>query len=763
MTRGRLIRRVVVVALGALAAAATALGLATRAALAPLPGSLDAVVLADAAVQGARLVDRRGEPLNLSFSGWNVHDRAELHAIPAFLREAFVTAEDKRFYEHGGPDWRARAAALVTNVVNLRAVRGASTITEQVVRMIHPRPRTVWSRWVEGFDAARLERRFTKDEILEFYLNQVPYASERRGVAQAARHYFNRDLYTLSRKEMLALAVLVRSPSRFDLRRNADASEGAIVRLAAALVAHGTLTSAESAAMLAAPFALESPRLTVAAPHFVRHVRGEIAARPSLSGVARVTTTLDGRLQGKVQRLLDQRLRRLATREAAHGAVLVADHTTGEVLAWVVGGGGAEEPATYIDTVLTPRQPGSALKPFLYALALDGDWTAAHVIDDAPLAASTSGGLHNYQNYSRRFYGPVTVRDALGNSLNIPALKTLHHVGAERYLATLDALGFGGLTRHPDFYGDGIALGSGPVTLYELVQAYAALANGGVARPLTVLADDPSPRPSRRVFSAEAASLVGNILSDADARALEFGRDSVLAFPVQTAVKTGTSSDFRDAWIVGFDHRYVAGVWIGNLDQRPSEGLTGSTGPALVLRSVFAELARSAPTRPLYLSRKLERVRICVPVPLAAASAGCVEREEWFRPGTAPSSALARGGAGEVLAGERADDTATAAPSPSTPSQRASSSPRLRLRQPTPGLSLAFDPRLPAEAQAFQFELEGLAPGDRVYWQVDGREHVTDDGHLLWPVTRGAHEVSVSVRRDGVEVAALDSVSFAVR
>src|SRR5690606_12849117 len=221
----------------------------------------------------------------------------------------------------------------------------------------------------------------------------------------------------------------------------------------------------------------------------------------------------------------------------------------------------------------------------------------------------------------------------------IPALKTLHHVGVERYLATLDALGFRGLTKHPDFYGDGIALGSGAVTLYELVQAYAALANGGVARPLTVLVDDPIPRPSLRVYSAEAASLIGNILSDADARALEFGRDSVLAFPVQTAVKTGTSSDFRDAWVVGFDHRYVAGVWIGNLDQRPSEGLTGSTGPALVLRSVFAELARGAATRPLYLSRKLERVRVCVPVPLAATDAGCVEREEWFKPGTAPGAA----------------------------------------------------------------------------------------------------------------------------
>src|SRR5690606_29096571 len=203
----------------------------------------------------------------------------------------------------------------------------------------------------------------------------------------------------------------------------------------------------------------------------------------------------------------------------------------------------------------------------------------------------------------------------------IPALKTLHHVGVERYLATLDALGFRGLTKHPDFYGDGIALGSGAGTLCERVQAYAALANGGVARPLTVLVDDPIPRPSLRVYSAEAASLIGNILSDADARALEFGRDSVLAFPTQTAVKTGTSSDFRDAWAVGFNHRYVAGVWIGDLDQRPTDGVSGSTGPALALRAVFAELARDRPGRALFVSPRLARRSVYVPRPGTAGDA----------------------------------------------------------------------------------------------------------------------------------------------
>ena len=687
----------------------------------------------DTAWRGMQVVDRRGEPLNAAFTnGWNLNDAVPLHEIPPFLRTAFVTAEDKRFFEHRGPDWRARLSAVWTNLKSGRAVRGASTISEQVVRMLHPRPRAVWSRWLEGFEARELERRFTKNEILEFYLNQVPYASNRRGVRQAASYYFDRDLATLSKKEMLALAVLVRAPTRFDLKRDAKASEGAMGRLAAALVERGELEGEERDAVLAEPLALDAPHLAVAAPHFVEHARADSLAKAA--GDAKLATTLDARLQAKIQRMLDERMTFLAPRRVANGAVLVVDHSTGEVLAWVVAGGGDEEgPKSYIDAVTTPRQPGSALKPFLYALAIDNGWTAAQVIDDAPLSESTSGGLHDYQNYSRRFYGEVTLRDALGNSLNIPALKTLQHVGAEPYLRTLASLGFEGLTNHPDFYGDGIALGSGAVTLLELVQAYAALANGGVFRPVTTRFDGATSGSARRVYSAEAASLVANILSDADARALEFGRDSVLTFPVQTAVKTGTSSDFRDAWAVGFNYRYTVGAWMGNLDETPTDGVTGSTGPALLLRGVFAELTRDAATRPLYLNPKLVRAVVCVPMPLREPAGECLSRDEWFVAGTEAAA----------FASAPADT--------------------IRLRRPTPGLQLAYDPRLPAGAQVFEFALEGATAADRVHWLVDGRDVGKSGATYRWNVTRGDHRVAAAVWRSGELVARVDETLFHVK
>jgi penicillin-binding protein 1C len=726
------------------AGAATGIALRTIGELQPLPATLRVTgaesVAADGdapdtSSRGIQLLDRRGEPLNTTFTSvWNLHAIVALHEIPDFLRAAFVTAEDKRFYEHHGPDWSARASAVVLNTRNGRAIRGASTISEQVVRLLHPRPRSVWSRWLEGWEARDLERRFTKDEILEFYLNQVPYASNRRGVQQAASYYFARDLSTLNRKEMLALAVLVRAPTRFDLLRDPSASEGAIERLADALVEGGVLALTERDSVLAAPLVLEAPRLAVTAPHFMQHAKADLLASGA-TVTPRVTTTLDARLQLTVQRLLDERMRHLRPQQVGNGAVLAVDHTTGEVLAWVVAGGGdADGPVSYIDAVTTPRQPGSALKPFLYALALDRGWTAAETIVDEPLVESTSGGLHSYQNYSRRFYGPVALRDALGNSLNIPALKTLQYVGAERYLATLRDLGFDGLTNHPDFYGDGIALGSGAVTLLELVQAYAALANGGVYRPLTTLADDRGAPAARRVYSAEAASLVANILSDPDARALEFGRDSVLSFPVQTAVKTGTSSDYHDAWAVGFDYRYTVGVWMGNLDRTPSDGVTGSTGPALVLRSVFAELTRSADTRPLVLSPRLARRSVCVPMPLRRDADECLRRDEWFMPGTEPAD------------GARAVVTVP-----------------IRFSRPTPGLQLAYDPRLPNEAQQFEFALQGVQPTDLVVWEVDGRNAGAAAATYRWPVAKGEHRVAATVWRGEAVLADLRAVEFIVK
>ena len=741
--------RIAGLALVALLATGGALLIATLQGLRPLPATLDLAGTTDAP---ARYVDRNGVPLNMSYSsGWNVHDTLELPEIPPFLREAFIHAEDKRFATHGGPDWLARSAALATNVRHAGAIRGASTISEQVVRMLHPRPRTIWTRWLEGFEAAALERRFSKDEILAFYLNQVPYAANRRGVRQAAELYFARDLATLSDRETLALAVLVRSPSRLDLHRDPAASRAAIGRLADLMLERGALDPERHRAILAGDVEIRESALAVASPHFLGFARERAAGQP---GQDRIVTTLDSALQARVQGLIDTRLAALADQGVGQGAVLVADNATGEVLAWAVGGGGdAAGPEFFIDPVTAPRQPGSALKPMLYALALQRGASLADVILDAPLSEDVGDGLHRYRNYSERYYGEVTLREALANSLNIPALKLLHGIGASDYLRFLESLGFTTLAAHPDIYGDGLALGNGEVTLFELVQAYAVLANRGRSVPLTVLRDDPATPPTRTLVSPETASLIADALSDPDARAAEFGQDSVLNLPVQTAVKTGTSSDYRDAWAVGFDSRFTVGIWMGNLTQSPTEGVTGSIGPALLLRSVFAELNRDGATAPLYLSPRLTSRALCLPSPRITPGT-CLDRSEWFDPAHDIVLASAANESNESPNPAGAPPSTTVAAGPTSP---------IRFRQPTHGLELALDPRLPAESQAFRFLLDGVDTADTVAWTIDGTTDSRPGPGLIWPVTRGTHRVAAEITRDGTLIASVAAVDFVVR
>lgn len=682
-----------------------------------------------AASYGTHVTDRYGQPLAVTYqTDWNTTDSVLLHDIPPLLRAAFVVSEDKRFYDHAGVDWRARGSALLQNIRAGGTVRGASTLTEQVVRLLHPRPRTLWSKWVEGFDALRLEQQTTKAKLLEFYLNQVPYAAHRRGVVQAARYYFNRDLGTLTPKEMLALAVLVRAPSGYDLYKDPHKIDAAIDRLAAKLQAQGDLSAQDRAAIVGQVFALEKPQLPVDASHFISFLR-----RQSDTGMQ---STLDAVLQAQVQRIVDDRVAALAGKNLHNAAAVVADIETGDVLAWVVAGAGRDDtPAGKIDAVTVARQPGSALKPFLYAAALDKGWTAATLIEDAPFAEAIGTGLHRFHNYSRVFYGYITLREALGNSLNIPALKTIRYVGVQDYLHKLHQLGFESLARGADIYDEGLALGNGEVTLLELVTGYAALANGGVYRALRFDMTGDADISTRRVYSDAAASLIGNILSDPHARALEFGNNSVLNMPQQTAAKTGTSTDYRDAWAVGYNDQYVVGIWMGNLDQKPTDGVTGGTGPALALRSIFAELNKNRVPRALRISPALSMRDICVPD--AHDLSRCYNRSEWFMPGHIP-----------------ANDIATVAKPKG-----------FEIVKPTEGLQMAIDPRMPMDHQKITFTLSGLQAGQRVEWVLNGESLGAPMAkpEYLWPLHRGRHTLAVKVYEGDAEIYRSADIQYLVK
>ncbi|MCH2038146.1 MAG: transglycosylase domain-containing protein [Rickettsiales bacterium] len=683
-----------------------------------------------------QFTDRYHQPLNITYQNrWNRHDTVTLHEVPMFLKHAFIVSEDKRFYDHSGVDWLARGSALVSNVKAMRAVRGASTITEQVVRMINPRPRTVWSRWLEGYEANALEDQFNKDAILEFYLNQIPYAANRRGIVQAARYYFNRDLDTLSHKEMLALVVLVRAPSRLDLWKNTALIESSITRLATTLVEHNYLTPAEKALLVVQDFQLEPPKLGVHAPEFINYLKQQ--QTQSSGSTIRQHTTLDGYLQRIVQNMLDQRMGQLASYNVHNGAVLVVDHTSGDILVWAVAGKHTtDHPGKYIDAVTTPRQPGSAMKPLLYAYALEKGWSAATVIEDVPLMQSVGHGLHHYQNFSRMFYGDMTLRQALANSLNIPALKTLNYVGTDDYVQFLHDHGFKTITKHPDYYGDGIALGNAEVTLYELVQSYAALANSGRFQPLRATFDDILHSQTRPMVSPQVASLIGHILSDSNARSAEFGTNSSLNIPIQTAVKTGTSSDYRDSWVVGYNYHYTVGIWMGNMDQNPTDGLTGAKGPALLLRAIFAELVKYQDTRPLRLDKQLIQHEVCLDSKrLKTGNRNCPSYAEWFVEGTQPPYDQ------EVKTKKQ----------------------RIKLIQPVQGLHLAMNPRVAPNAQAFEFLIHGVDDKETVRWNINGDHIETNGGRYVWAMHKGTHKMKATIYQQDGTIVVLNEVRFHVK
>ena len=721
----------------AVAACGGWLYVASRDDLLPLPADL---APRGYAVARPQYLDRNGIPLSLTYDNpLNIGDWRPLHEIPELLRLAFVAAEDRRFFRHRGGDWLARAHAVVQNARSMGVVRGASTITEQVVRIIHPRPRTLWARWLEGIEAGMLERRFGKAEILEFYLNQVPYGRQRRGVLQAARLYYNRDLDTLTTAEMLALAAAVRAPSRLEPTGNKEELRRAIRRLARYMAAAGQVPDPGVDGLTGQAGGGQDFRLPVDASHFLRRL-AQIDGRGAAAGGSAngsVRTTLDAVLQGEIQQILDHGLAEVRGSEALDGAVLVVNHQTDEILAWVNGSGlSGELPGSWIDAVMTPRQPGSTLKPFLYGMALEMGWTASTIIDDSPLARPVGSGIHPFRNYSRRCYGPLRLREALGNSLNIPAIRTVQAVGVEAFLSRLHSLGFISLTRAASHYGEGLALGNGEVSLFELVRAYAVLGRMGLARPLRCTLDGAGIGgfPAARVYSPEAASLIGDILSDPQARRLEFGAGNILRMPVQTAVKTGTSNDHRDAWAVGYNHRYTVGVWMGNLDRRPTDGVTGTTGPGMVLRSVFSRLNRFEETAPLYLSPGLVTVSICRETGQRAV-AGCPVVRERYLPGTGPGKGCGLHGDFRVRA---AGGDGGNAP--------------FRLVRPTLNLQMAMDPRIPDDIEAYPLRVAGNGVVEGIEWLVDGSVvGISGRGvrHFMWQLVRGDHRVQARIRQSG--------------
>lgn len=755
-------------------AAALALGAWLR--CGPLPSGL----LDPAAHTSAEVVDRAGRRLSErpSERGGRVRWLAADH-LPAHLVAATLAAEDRRFFSHPGIDPLALVRAAGHDIAARRLVEGGSTLTEQLVKQLSARRRTVSGKLAEMLWALRLEHRLSKREILAMYLNLAPYGNQYVGAAAAARGYFGTDPENLTVAQSAFLAGLPQRPSAFDPYRRFAAASRRQHLVLARLEAGGALTHAEAASAGRERLRIVREERDAIAPHFVLRVLAPFGDKPP----RRIETTLDAGLQDDVRGILAAQEAGLRLHGARHVAVAVLDNRTSEWLAWEGSGGyfGGEDGDT-IDGVVSPRQPGSALKPFTYALAFENGLTPADPLPDIPSHFPTAvpGVLYSPRNYDGASRGPLRARAALAGSVNVPAVWALARVGVPDLLRLLRRAGFSTLDKNSDYYGYGLTMGDAEVRLDELVAAYSTFANGGLYRaPRTVrriVGSDGRTREAdgsraQRLLSPRAAFWIADILADNRARAFVFGSGGQLDFPFPVAVKTGTSQSYRDNWTVGFTRDVTVGVWVGNFDRRELANSSGVTGAAPIFHAVMMAAEKRLTGRlpgesdppAADAPEGLSPVTICA-LSGERATRDCptVVTESLPVGRTPPACRWHRRSGGRVVvdwpaqyrgwAREHGESLAAARPSPPSPAGSDPDS-SLRILNPPAGAIYLRDATLRGAFQTLPFK--ALAPGEtrRLSWSVDGRDvgFSPSDGAFDWPLERGEHRIAVRDESGGAD------------
>lgn len=515
--------------------------------------------------------------------------------LPQHVINAVISAEDKRFFAHHGVDVLAVGRAVFQNLRGQRVVSGASTITQQVIKLRFSYPRTVWGKIREMLMAIRLERTLSKQEILTQYLNRVEFSNLAFGIEAAAQLYFRKPAQHLSLAESVFLAGIIQAPSRMNPYRNFERALQRQRQLLERMTRNKLITEPEVRMAQRERILITPKTANFKAPHFC-----EMLLTGKTIGLHKenvIQTTLDSYLQERIEAILAARLSELANYHVTNAAVLVLDNRNGDILAYVGSRDFFDETIQgQVDGVRALRQPGSALKPFTYQLALERSYTPATLIPDIKdYPAAPRSFLP--ENYDRQFHGPVRLRQALACSYNIPAVRVLENIGIDVLYDRLHAFGFDSLREVPSFYGPGLTLGNGEVTLLELTRAFAILARRGQAFHEQYLFESNSQKTEQNVtlpqlFAPQAIYLLTHILADRQAAVPAFGEDSPLKLPFLTAVKTGTSKDYRDNWTIGYTSEYTVGVWTGNFDGSSMQKVSGISGAAPIYRDVMLSLYR---------------------------------------------------------------------------------------------------------------------------------------------------------------------------
>ena len=689
-----------------------------------------------------RFLDRNGELLDIMpLDNGLMRELTPLRQIPGMIQDAFLAAEDRRFYWHPGVDPLAVARAFIQNRRGGRTVSGASTITMQLARMIKRRGDGWQGKAGEAWDALRLEARLPKKRILELYLNHVPFSFQAEGVASAARLFFGRSIHDLRPEEAVLLTVIPRRPALYNPIDHREES------------VHAAFALARSAGLgrrwgLPATEAEFSQRVRISsgwgdtsqAPHFIRFL---LESRPELRGRAEVKTTIDLRLQKELLAEIRSQVWGYAQQRMTTGAGVIFDNHTGDVLAYVGSADWADESSGgQNDGVQATNQPGSCLKPFLYAMALDRGFTPNMVLPDIP---QDFGGAEVYvpMNFNRRFSGPVRLRVALASSLNVPAVYTLQRLGVQAFADYLVNLGFSSLESQRERLGVGLALGNAEVSLFELARAFSVFSRGGIPMGVRMAQSDPASPGSARVMSPYTAAEICRILSDQPSRFLGFGSARAMNTPFAAMFKTGTANQFQHVWALGATPDYTMGVWMGNFAGETIIGRTGSGIPARVVADILADIAVPGSAFPVPPDSK--RVMVCS-LSGGLSDGACPSVVEEFVPVgvTVPVCTYHHRTAAGIQTAYPPEYADWLRASRKTGMVQVDPEEGLEITQPANGAVYFLDPSIPRSQQGIGLRTAGRPEESLSVW-LNGSPlaPLPRDGTLVLPMARGNYTVEI--------------------
>jgi penicillin-binding protein 1C len=648
-----------------------------------------------------------------------------LEKIPERVARATLALEDRRFHAHDGVDPRAVLRALWNNLAHGHRLEGASTIAMQVARMQSPGSRSFARKLREAATGLALIERNGREAVLAHYLRLAPYGLGSHGVAHAARFYFDKPIDDLSWAQVALLAAIPQSPGRMNITR-----EGGL-RLAVSranyaitqLEKDGALDSSQAQLArreLAAMRPFEGRRRPEALHLALRYERlareGRVQAASPYD--PRIHATIDLTVEREASQLARRYLAVFRNAGARQVAIMVAERGSNAVVADVGSADYADPRAGAFDFTRVMRSPGSTLKPFVYALALErGAIKPTDLLDDIPEGAS---GVANADGL---YLGPMTPRQALANSRNVPATNLLRRVGLEANFQFLHDLGLHNLDAPAESFGVSMAIGALPTRLEDLMRAYAALADDGMMRDLS-FARDQKTTPPRRVLSVDTARLITSFLSDPLARLPSFPRYGALEYPFAVAVKTGTSQNYRDAWTLAFSHKFVVGVWLGRADASGMRGLAGANSAARLAHAMLTRLHGAKPGEMRPETFAPPPGRVAVDLCRADAGAACAQTlREWVKPQ-------------EIAA-------APGAPAPAPVVGAVTDANTLVIATPEHNTHVWRNPEQPAGLNRLALKLANGGRDAQIVWLVDGEPVAVAQGDesVFWTMTPGAHRI----------------------